>query len=595
MRDLLKIFKFSSSLKLYYIAITGFVIILSLLNLVNPFLIKWLIDLITEYSGGQAVPFTAALFPLGLMLLASLAAAFLSNINGFIGDRMSVKLETLLARRYYEHLMTLPIQYYDSEQTGKITSRLERSIGGLSQLMNALSNNFIQFFLTTIVTLVTIGFYSWPIALLLLILFPLYIYITSLSSKAWQKYQKGINQNRDVANGRFVESIGQIRVVKSYVQELGELSFFKKRRQAIEDEARKQSTQWHYYDLLREIALGVIFTIIFGVIIAQALQGQYSVGTAVLLVTLANQARMPLFGANWMIESIQRAQADSKDYFEIMDMKPEITDDSLARTLKVKGGEVQFNEVVFAYNQGSNVLNKVSFTIPAHSKVALVGESGEGKSTIANLIVRFYEPQAGDILVDGHSVQDVTQKSLRQQVGIVFQDPSLFSGTIEENIAYGLGRRYSAKELETAARMANAADFIAKLPKGYKTEVGERGVKLSGGQKQRIIIARALLKNPPILILDEATSSLDAKAEHQVQEALERLMQNRTTIIIAHRLSTIAGADMIIGLKGGKIAEQGAPDVLARQKGSIYAELLSLQTASTDKLKKKLKQFDIAA
>lgn len=594
MRDLLKIFKFSASLKRYYAAIAVFVVVLSLLNLVNPFLTKWLIDLITEYSAGKPVVFTAALLPLALMFLASFAAAFLSNINGYLGDRMSVKLETLLARRYYEHLMTLPIQYYDSQQTGKITARLERSISGLSQLMNALSNNFIQFFLTTVVTLVTIAFYSWPIAILLLILFPLYIYITSLSSKAWQVHQKGINKNRDLANGRFVESIGQIRVVKSFVQEIGELTFFKKKRQMIEAEQRRQSKQWHFYDLLREISLGIIFTIIFGVIIWQALQGTYTVGTAVLLVTLANQARMPLFGANWMIESIQRAQADSKDYFEIMDTHPEINDIGEASGLKIQGGEVEFKDVEFAYKEGSNVLKKVSFTIPAHSKVALVGESGEGKSTIANLIVRFYEPQAGSILIDGHSVEDVTQASLRNQIGIVFQDPSLFSGTIEDNIAYGL-KRYTKAELENAARMANAADFIAKLPKGYKTEVGERGVKLSGGQKQRIIIARALLKNPPILILDEATSSLDAKAEHQVQEALERLMENRTTIIIAHRLSTIAGVDMIIGLKGGKIVEQGAPDALARQKGSIYAELLSLQTASTDKLKKKLKQFDIAA
>jgi ATP-binding cassette subfamily B protein len=255
---------------------------------------------------------------------------------------------------------------------------------------------------------------------------------------------------------------------------------------------------------------------------------------------------------------------------------------------------VSFKDVVFSYDKGNTVLNKVSFDIPAHSKVALVGESGEGKSTIANLIVRFYEAKAGEITIDGTPISTVTQASLRQQVGIVFQDPSLFSGTIEENIAYGLERKYTQAELETAAKMANAADFIAKLPKSYKTEVGERGVKLSGGQKQRIIIARALLKNPPILILDEATSSLDAKAEAQVQQALERLMENRTTIIIAHRLSTISHVDLIIGLRGGKIAEQGSPRQLANKKDGIYAELLELQTASTKDLKK-LKKFDIAA
>ncbi len=595
MKDIIKILKYSASLKKYYITIAIFVVVLAGLNLVQPFLTKWLVDLITSYTRGQSVTIYDAIVPLALMLISGVVVALLSNLNGYLGDRMSVKLNTLLSQRYYDHLMRLPIQYYDSEQTGKITARLERSISSLSQLMNALANNFVQFFLTTIVTLLAIAFYSWPIAILLLTIFPSYIYITQLSSNAYQKKQAIINQNLDVANGRFVESIGQVRVVKSFVRELGELKFFASKRNKIEEVARAQSIEWHRYDAYRRLALGMAFFLIFVVITWQALGGAYSVGTAVLLITLANQAQFPLFGASFMIEGIQRAQADSRDYFEVMDTKPAITDVDGAKALKVTGGEVRFDGVTFAYHRGGTVLRDVSFTIPAHSKVALVGESGEGKSTIANLIVRFYETQKGSISIDGTSIATVTQESLRRQVGIVFQDPSLFSGTIEENITYGLGRRYTQAELEKAAKMANAADFIKKLPDGYRTEVGERGIKLSGGQKQRIIIARALLKNPPILILDEATSSLDAKAEHQVQEALERLMKGRTTIIIAHRLSTIAGVDTIIGLKGGKIAEQGSPTELARKRGGIYAELLTLQTASTDAVKKKLKQYDIAA
>ncbi len=594
MRDIIKIIKFSKNLKKYYISIAIFVVILALLNLVIPFLTKRLVDLITAAGSGTSVNFTMAIGPLLLMLLAGVTTAILSNVNGYLGDRMAVKLNTLLSTRYYDHLMNLPIEYYDSEQTGKITARLERSIASLSQLMNALANNFVQFFLTTIVTLIAIAIYSWPVALLLVVIFPTYIWITHLSSEAWQKKQGEINKNLDRANGRFVESIGQIRVVKSFVRELGEVTAFRRRRTTIESISKQQSQTWHAYDMGRRLVLGVVFFAIFAIIVWQALRGQYSVGTAVLLITLANQAQFPLFGSSFIIEGLQRAQADSKDYFEIMERKPTIIDGPDAQSLKVDGGEVRFENVTFQYGEGKPVLRDVSFTIPAHSKVALVGESGEGKSTIANLIVRFYEANKGSILVDGTPIKDVTQASLRQQVGIVFQDPSLFSGTIEENIAYGLERKYTQKELETAARMANAADFIAKLPKGYKTEVGERGIKLSGGQKQRIIIARALLKNPPILILDEATSSLDAKAEAQVQEALERLMQGRTTIIIAHRLSTISHVDMIVGLKGGKIHEQGSPRELANKPDGIYAELLELQTASTKNLKK-LKKFDIAA
>jgi len=595
MNELIKILKFSSKLKWYYFSIAVLVVILALLNLVIPFLTKSLVDLITSYSQGNDVSFTQALPALALMLVASLVVAFLSNVNGYLGDMMSQKLNTHLSTKYYEHLMNLPIEYYDSEQTGKITSRLERSISSLSQLMNALANNFVQFFLTTIVTLVAIAIYSWPVALLLVVIFPAYIWITHLSSAAWQKKQGDINKTLDIANGRFVESIGQVRVVKSFVREVGELADFRRRRHKIESVSREQSREWHTYDLVRRLVLGVVFFAIFAVIVWQALDGQYSVGTAVLLITLANQAQFPLFGSSFIIEGIQRAQADSKDYFKVMEKKPTILDAPDAKTLKIDGGEVRFEHVSFGYENGSQVLNDVSFTIPAHSKIALVGESGEGKSTLANLIVRFYEANAGTITIDGTPITDVTQASLRKGIGIVFQDPSLFSGTIEGNIAYGLNRRYTQEELEEAAKLANAADFIAKLEKGYKTQVGERGIKLSGGQKQRIIIARALLKNPPILILDEATSSLDAKAESQVQQALERLMKGRTTIIIAHRLSTIAHVDMIIGLRGGKIAEQGSPDELARKKNGIYAELLELQTAGAKVAKKKLQKFDIAA
>lgn len=595
MNELIKILKFSSKLKWYYLGIAVLVVILALLNLVVPFLTKNLVDLITSYSQGNNVTFSQALPALALMLVASLVVAFLSNVNGYLGDIMSQKLNTHLSTKYYEHLMNLPIEYYDSEQTGKITSRLERSISSLSQLMNALANNFVQFFLTTIVTLVAIAIYSWPVALLLVVIFPAYIWITHLSSAAWQKKQGDINKTLDIANGRFVESIGQVRVVKSFVREIGELADFRKRRQKIESVSREQSREWHTYDLVRRLVLGVVFFAIFAVIVWQALEGQYSVGTAVLLITLANQAQFPLFGSSFIIEGIQRAQADSKDYFKVMEKKPTILDAPDAKTLKIDGGEVHFEHVSFGYENGSQVLNDVSFTIPAHSKIALVGESGEGKSTLANLIVRFYEANAGTITIDGTPITDVTQASLRKGIGIVFQDPSLFSGTIEDNIAYGINRRYTQEELEEAAKLANAADFIAKLEKGYKTQVGERGIKLSGGQKQRIIIARALLKNPPILILDEATSSLDAKAESQVQQALERLMKGRTTIIIAHRLSTISHVDMIIGLRGGKVAEQGSPDELARKKNGIYAELLELQTAGAKVAKKKLQKFDIAA
>ena len=238
-------------------------------------------------------------------------------------------------------------------------------------------------------------------------------------------------------------------------------------------------------------------------------------------------------------------------------------------------------------------MQKVSFTVQPGTKVALVGESGEGKTTISNLLLRLYDPTNGDITIDGQNIAEVTQASLRENIAVVFQDPTLFSSTVQENIAYGRPRA-TQKEIVKAAKAANAWSFIQKLPKGLDTLVGERGMKLSGGQKQRIAIARAILKDAPILILDEATSSLDSKAEHEVQLALEQLMKGRTTIIIAHRLSTIADVDEIITLKNGRVDEIGTPAKLSKTDG-IYAQLLQLQNRTDESTKKKLKAYEISS
>jgi ATP-binding cassette subfamily B protein len=594
MKEIWRIIKYSKGLWPYYVAIGFFVIILSLLNLATPFLIKGLVDGLTTHFNGGNVAFSYFVLLLLLILVANVVITLLSNLNGYLGDMMSVKLNNLLSERYFEHLMELPISYYDNEITGKITARLDRSIATISQLMQTLSNNFVQFFLTTIITLIAIAFFSWSVALLLFIIFPAYIWLTYLSSKAWQKQQGKINHQRDVGNGRFVESIAQVRVVKSFVTEVRELSYFSSTRRKIEKFAGKQSKQWHNYNVIRQIVLNFVFFGIYFVIVYQAFKFNFSLGTVVLLITLANQAQFPLFGSSFIIEALQRATADSKDYFEIMNTKPDIVDVQDAKNIKVKSGGVAYNNVSFSYEGGQKVLNDISFTIEPGKKLALVGESGEGKSTIANLMLRFYEVGNGNIVIDGHDVSGISQASLRKNIGVVFQEPQLFSGTLAENIKYA-NPKASEKEMIAAAKAANAYDFIKKLPEGFESEIGERGVKLSGGQKQRIAIARAILKNPPILILDEATSSLDSKAEHEVQQALEHLMQNRTTLIIAHRLSTIAGVDTIVGLRGGKVIEAGTPAELAKKRDGLYAELLSLQNIRTTKAgKAKLRKFDMA-
>ena len=450
---MLKIVRYSKKLWPYYLSVAVLVVVISILNLVTPFIIKGLVDGLTTKFGGGKVSDWYFVALLGLMLGANVINTLLSNLNGYIGDNMAAKLNSLLSERYFEHLMSLPISYYDNELTGKITARLERSISTISNLMQALSNSFVQFFLTTAITLVVIALYSWPVALLLVVIFPTYIWVTHLSSKSWQKAQQGINEDLDVANGRFVESVGQIRVVKSFVTELREVGFFKSRRRAIESQTRRQSKRWHKYDIIRKLILDVIFFGIFFVIIWQAFQDSYGLGTVVLLITLVLQAQLPLFGSSFIVDSLQRASAGSKDYFEIMHQKPAIVDEEGAKSLKVTSGQVEYRTVDFSYKQGSRVLRDISFIIEPGKKLALVGESGEGKSTLANLMLRFYELDAGNIYIDGQDIAKISQASLRRSIGVVFQEPLLFSGTVKENISYS-NPKAKPKDIVAAARAA---------------------------------------------------------------------------------------------------------------------------------------------
>ena len=590
MKDIAKIIKYSWTLKKYYIATMVFAIIVALLNQVTPFIFKFIVDALVAKSNGQDIGFEYfALWIFGIFLV-NIVIALVSNYSGYLGDILGVKLNTILSKRYYKHLLNLPLEYFDNQQAGKVTSRLDRSISTISQLIQAFANSFVGFFLTSAVTVVIMAYYAWPIALLLAFLFPFYIWLTALSSRSWQRRQNFINKNVDATKGRFVESVGQIRVVKSFVQEAREYNFMSFNFKNILGDTKKQSREWHWYDIARRLGLAVIFTGIYGYIIWNTWIGNYTLGTLTLLLQLAIQAQFPLFASSFIVDNVQRARSGSRDYFEAMETITTIVDKDEAVDFGFTEGKIEFKNVTFEYQKAKKVLKDVSFVIEPNSKVALVGESGEGKTTIANLILRFYEASGGSILVDDQDITNLKQKSLRDYIGVVFQDPALFSGTVRENISYS-NPSASEKIIIEAAKLANAYDFINDLPKGLDTQIGERGVKLSGGQKQRLAIARAILKSAPILILDEATSSLDSKAEHEVQQALERLMANRTTIIIAHRLSTIASVDKIIGLKNGKVVEEGTPEELSKANG-IYAELLALQQP-TEMNKVRLKKYEI--
>lgn len=590
---ILKTLHYAKNLWPYYIGVTIASILVALTGIAIPFVLAEATNLMVRVIQGGQADVSGALWLAVALFGFDIANTVIRNFGGYLGDVMSVKLKSQLSTRYYEHLLKLPQSYYDGELTGTIINRLNRAITEVSNFLNMFANNFFQMLLTTFITVGIVWFYSWELAALIVVIYPLFLWLTALTSKKWQKLQTAKNLETDIASGRFAEVVAQIKVVKSYIQEKLEHRHFRKRFHRTVVLTREQSKYWHYMDVVRGVVLSIVFFLIFAFIFVQTVEKRFTLGEMVLLITLINALRLPLFSMSFIVDQFQRAITGSKDYVVAMELEPEIQDKPQAHNLEVSKGQVEYKDVHFSYTDAQSVLKDISFTIAPGEKVALVGESGEGKTTLSNLLMRLYEPQSGVITIDGVDINAVTQHSLRSHIATVFQDPALFSGTIRENIAYAHPRA-SHEQVVRAAKAANAHSFIEKLEHGYDSEIGERGIKLSGGQKQRIAIARAILKDAPILILDEATSSLDSRAEHLVQEALDRLMKGRSTLIIAHRLSTIAHVDKIVTIKNGMVNETGHPSELAKTEG-IYAQLLQLQLGTTEAAKKKLQTFDISA
>ena len=593
MQILIKALSYARGLWPYYLGITISSVLVAVTGIAVPFVLSRATDLMVEAISSGTPDVSGALWLAVALFLFDIANTFIRNYGGYLGDLMGAHLRSQLSTQYYEQLLKLPQGYYDGELTGTIINRLNRAITEVASFLSMFANNFFQMVLTTVITLGIVWFYSWQLALLILVIYPLFLWLTALTSKRWQRLQNQKNLETDIASGRFAEVISQIKVVKSYVQEKTEFRHFRRRYQKTVSITATQSSYWHKMDVVRGSTLSFIFFLIFAYLFTQTVQRHFTIGEMVLLITLINALRSPLFNMSFIIDQFQKAVTGSRDYVSAMEIAPEITDAARAAPLRVTAGEVEYRDVQFHYEADQPVLRDVSFTIKAGQKMALVGESGEGKTTLSSLLMRLYEPQSGAIYIDGMDIATVTQRSLRTQIATVFQDPALFSGTIRENIAYAYPSATN-QQVIAAAKAANADSFIQKLDSGYDSEIGERGIKLSGGQKQRIAIARAILKDAPILILDEATSSLDSRSELMVQQALDRLMKGRTTLIIAHRLSTIADVDTIVTVKGGRVDEVGSPEALAQTDG-IYAQLLQLQTSTTEAAKKKLKTYDLSA
>ncbi|QGU05214.1 ABC transporter ATP-binding protein [Corynebacterium comes] len=613
MNSLARILRSASALWPFYLGVVLISTVAAALGLVSPFILREATNTIVSTLQGDTtvteVTTTLLLLAVGL-LVSDLANTAMNNIGGYIGDVMAMRMRQILSTRYYAKLLALPQRYFDNQVTGTVIARLDRSITSITQFLQSFSNSFFPMLIQVVAVLVITAWYYWPLTILLAMLFPLYMWLTTLTSKRWQKLEGQKNEQIDQANGRFAEVIGQVKVVKSFVSEVRELDSFGTRYGRTVEITRPQSRWWHTMDTARGAALNVIFFGIYLVLFFRTINGHFTLGDMVMLIQLVNMAKQPVFMMSWIVDAAQRAVAGSKDYFKVMEEEfeptantqliaateasgvPELDPAPTAPLTPIAGAPViEFDDVSFSYLPGEPVIRDVSFRADEGETVALVGESGGGKSTLVNLLLGLYRVSDGNLRVCGRDVSDLSAAELRASVGVVFQEASLFSGTIRENIAYGRPDA-TDEEVFEVARRANAHDFITRFPAGYDTVIGERGLRLSGGQKQRVAVARAMLKDAPILLLDEATSALDTKSERAVQAGLDELMKNRTTVIIAHRLSTIAGVDKIITLREGVVDEIGSPDQLA-SSGGIYAELLQLTASSSAADRARLKKYGL--
>lgn len=592
MNNIVRIASNAKELWPLYVGIILGAIMTTATTLLTPFVIaqatQTVVDMTTGAQDVSIMPLVwLALALLGLMLMMSLA----DNATGYLGDVMSTRIRAILSHNFFEKLLRLPQRYFDQQLTGTLISRLNRSITSVTDFLQFFANSFFTTILTVVVVLIVAAWHSPWLALLLLVIYPTFVYLTSLTSRRWQVWERGKNDHYDIAGGRFGEVVGQLRVVKSFTTEARELKGFDEHYDETVSITRKQSRFWHLMDVARRSVLDVVFFGIYVIIFIATATGEFSIASMVLLIQLIQIAKTPVTSMSYYVDSLQRAVTGSAEYYQVMDEvdEPLGAFDDAGEIEWSDDPVIAFEDVDFGYDD-ELVLRGIDLVVREGERIALVGESGGGKSTLVNLLMRLYRPSSGRVMVRGQDVTAIPAGSLREQVGVVFQDASLFSGTIRENMAYG--REVDDEALREAARRANALSFIDRLPAGFDTPIGERGVKLSGGQKQRIAVARAMLKDAPILVLDEATSSLDAKAERLVQEGLEELMQGRTSVIIAHRLSTISQVDRIVTLRGGEIDEVGTPAELAQTDG-IYAQLLALQASDSAAGRKILRRFGI--
>ncbi|UXN05345.1 ABCB family ABC transporter ATP-binding protein/permease [Bartonella sp. HY761] len=571
---------------LFYLVASKLVLILV------PYFFKYA----TEALGGSFVApnwvMPALVTPLMLVAaynVARIIQAGLNQLRDALFAAVGQHAVRKLAYQTFIHMHQLSLRFHLERRTGGLSRVIERGTKGIEAIVRFTILNtaptLLEFALTAFVLWISCGFEYVVVVVVTVVA---YTWFTIKASDWRIAIRRQMNDSDTEANTRAIDSLLNFETVKYFGNEDMEAKRFDASMERYEIAAVKTWISLGWLNFGQALIFGAGLMMMMVLSVREIANGTQTIGDFVFINTLMIQLSIPMNFIGFIYREVRQGLTDIEQMFDLLDVPQEITDKADAKPLTVEGGTIRFDEVKFAYDEDRAILKGISFEVPSGKTVAIVGPSGAGKSTISRLLFRFYDVQSGSVTIDGQDVRNVTQQSLRHAIGMVPQDTVLFNDTIAYNIRYGRPDA-SFEEVKRAAELAQISDFIENLPQGYNAMVGERGLKLSGGEKQRIAIARTILKAPPILILDEATSALDTATEQDIQQALELVSKNRTTLVIAHRLSTIIDADEILVLKSGKIVERGRHQELLDENG-LYASMWKRQREATE-VEQKLREM----
>ena len=567
-------------LKLRVLTAFALVGIAKVANVSVPILYKLVVDALSMAPNAAVTVPVVIVLGYGILRVIALAT---DEIRDWIFSKVQERALRLVSVSVLKHLHSLSLRFHLERQTGGLSRAIERGTDGIEFLVSYLVFHIAPILLEIVLVAgILWTYFNFGFAAVTFLVVIFYGVYTAGATQWRMKFRRAMNAQDSEANSRAIDSLLNFETVKYFGNEKHELERFDQSKREYVSAAIANQRALSLFNIGQSLILAIGVVVVMLMAAYGVAQGRMTLGDFVMVNAYLLQLYSPLNMLGWVYRVLRQSFTDIEQMYALLAERSEIEDKPGAPALKPGPGRIAFHNVSFAYDERRPILNDVSFDIPAGKTVAVVGPTGGGKTTVARLLFRFYDPQSGSITIDGQDLRDVTQASLRDVIGVVPQDTVLFNDSIRYNIAYGDVSAEPGK-IEDAARRAQLSDFIAKLPDGYQTRVGERGLKLSGGEKQRVAIARVLMKNPEILIFDEATSSLDSRTEHEIQENLRQISAHRTTLVIAHRLSTVVDADEILVLDDGVIVERGTHQALLA-RGGTYAAMWERQQRATDEL-----------